>query len=152
MPAGAAGPDTPTAPGFRVPVLDSARVIDSRELTGKVMVIRFQASYCRVCARESAAFGRLVDRYRRRGVEFLAVHVQDTLADTRRFVRTHKIDYPVALDPRLVIGNQFGFKGTPYTVVVDRRGAMVARLRGESAVARLPRVLDDTLREGTGPN
>jgi peroxiredoxin len=145
-PAGVAGQATPTAPGFRVSLLDSPRVIDSRELTGKVMVLRFQASYCRPCARESAAFGRLVERYGARGVEFLAVHVQDTMPDTRRFIRAHKVGYPVALDPRLVIGNQFGFKGTPYTVVVDRRGEMVARLQGENAVARLPRILDAALR------
>jgi cytochrome c biogenesis protein CcmG, thiol:disulfide interchange protein DsbE len=150
-PAGGAGQETPTAPGFRVTLLDSARVIDSRELTGKVMVLRFQASYCQPCARESAAFGRLIERYRRRGVEFLAVHVQDTLPDTRRFIRTHNVGYPVALDPRLVIGNQFGFKGTPYTVVVDRRGEMVARIHGASAVARLPRILEDALRQGAPP-
>ena len=148
--AGAASP-TPAAPGFRVPVLDSGRVIDSRELTGTVMVLRFQASYCRPCAREAAAFGRVVDRYRERGVVFLALHVQDARGDTRRFIRTHHVDYPVALDPRLAIGNQFGFKGTPYTVVVDRRGRMVARLRGEGAVARLPRILDNALLEGSRP-
>ena len=146
LPPGVAGQATPTAPGFRVTLLDSPRVIDSRELTGTVMVLRFQASYCRPCARESAAFGRLVERYGRRGVEFLALHVQDTVSDTRRFIRAHKVRYPLALDSRLAIGNQFGFKGTPYTVVVDRRGEMVARIHGESAVARLPRILDAALR------
>jgi cytochrome c biogenesis protein CcmG/thiol:disulfide interchange protein DsbE len=129
-----------------VTLLDSSRVIDSRELTGTVMVLRFQASYCPPCARESAAFGRLVRRYHPLGVEFLALHVQDSVSDTRRFMRTHGVDYPVALDPRLAIGNQFGFKGTPYTVVVDRRGEMVARIQGASAMARLPRILDTALR------
>jgi peroxiredoxin len=129
-----------------VTLLDSSRVIDSRELTGKkVLVLRFQASYCRPCARESAAFNRLVERYRNRDVEFLALHVQDTVTDTRRFIRAHKVTYPVALDPKLAIGNRFGFKGTPYTVVVDLEGEMVARLHGESTVSRLPRVLDEAL-------
>ncbi|HEV8641465.1 MAG TPA: TlpA disulfide reductase family protein [Methylomirabilota bacterium] len=138
----------PAAPGFRVKLLDSARTIDSRDLLGKkVLVLRFQASYCKPCARESAAFGRLVQRYRRRGVEFLALHVQDTVADTRRFVRAQKVTYPVALDLRLTIGNQFGFKGTPYTVVVDLKGEMVAGIHGLSAVTRLPRILDAALPE-----
>ncbi len=137
----------PAAPGFRVKLLDSPRVIDSRELLGKkVIVLRFQASYCRPCRRESASFARLVERYHDRGVEFLALHVQDTVADTRRFVRAQKVTYPVALDPRLTIGNRFGFEGTPYTVVIDRKGELVARIRGESAVSRLPRILDEALR------
>ena len=139
----------PAAPGFRVKLLDSPRAFDSREMMGKkVVVLRFQASYCKPCAREAAAFGRLVERYRGRDVEFLALHVQDTVADTRRFVRTYRIQYPVALDPKLTIGNRYGFKGTPYTVVIDRKGEIAALLTGESAVSRLPRVLDDALRQG----
>lgn len=137
----------PAAPGFRVRLLDSGKTVDSRELIGKkILVLRFQASYCRPCARESAGLARLADRYRARNVELLAIHVQDTAADARAFVRTNKISYPVALDPRLTMGNQYGFKGSPFTVVVDRKGEVVARLVGESAVTKLPRILDDLLR------
>jgi peroxiredoxin len=137
----------PAAPGFRVRLLDSGKTVDSRELIGKkILVLRFQASYCKPCARESAGLGRLADRYRARNVELLAVHVQDTAADARRFVRANRVSYPVALDPRLTMGNQYGFKGSPYTVVVDRKGEIVARIVGESAVTRLPSILDDLLR------
>ena len=139
----------PAAPGFRVKLLDSGRTFDSREMMGKkVVVLRFQASYCKACAREAAAFGRLVERYRGREVEFLALHVHDTVADTRRFMRAQRINYAVALDPKLTIGNRYGVKGTPYTVVIDRKGEIVARLPGESAVTRLPRILEDALRQG----
>jgi peroxiredoxin len=139
----------PAAPGFRVKVLDSGRTFDSREMMGKkVVVLRFQASYCRACARESAAFGRVAERYADRGVEFLALHVQDTVADTRRFVRAQKANYPVALDPKLTIGNRYGVTGTPYTVVIDRKGEITARITGAAAPARLPRILDDALRQG----
>jgi len=138
----------PAAPGFTVKLLDSGRTLDSKELIGKsIVVVRFQASYCKPCVKESPAFGRLVERYRNRGVEFVALHVQDALADTRRFMRAQKVSYPVALDPKLTVGNRFGFKGTPYTVVIDRKGEMVARISGASAVARLPKILDELLRE-----
>jgi len=140
----------PAAPGFRVKLLDGGRAFDSREMMGKkVVVLRFQASYCKPCVRESEAFARLVERYRGREVEFLALHVQDTTADVRRFTREHRVTYAIALDPKLTIGNRYGVKGTPYTVVIDKRGEIVARLPGESAVARLPRVVDDALRRGT---
>ena len=138
----------PAAPGFTVKLLDSGRTLDSKELIGKsIVVVRFQASYCKPCVKESAAFGRLVERYRNRGVEFVALHVQDTLADTRKFMRAQKVSYPVALDPKLTVGNRFGFKGTPYTVVIDRKGEMVARISGASAVGRLPKIIDELLRE-----
>ena len=91
------------------------------------------------------------ERYRARGVEFIALHVQDTVADTRTFMRANKVNYPVALDPKLGVANRFGFKGAPYTVVVDLKGEMVARLRGESAMTKLPRILDQALRGAPPP-
>jgi peroxiredoxin len=137
----------PAAPGFKVRLLDG-RTLDSRDLIGKkILVVRFQTSYCKPCAKESAALSRVAERYRERGVEVVAVHVQDTAVDVRRFIRANKVTYAVALDPQLTIGNRYGFKGTPYTVVVDRRGEMVVRLHGESAVARLPRILDEIIKK-----
>ena len=136
----------PAAPGFRVKQFDGSRTFDSREMIGKkVVVLRFQASYCKPCVKESAAFSRLTDRYAPRGVEVLALHVQDTAADVRRFMRAQKPGYAIALDPKLVVGNQYAVKGTPYTVVIDRKGEIVARLAGESAMMKLPRILDDAL-------
>ncbi|HEU5193659.1 MAG TPA: TlpA disulfide reductase family protein [Methylomirabilota bacterium] len=142
----AAAEAAPAAPGFRVRTLDGKRTIDSKELIGrKVVVLRFQASYCKPCAKESVMLNRVMERYRDRGVEIVAIHIQDTAADTRNFVRANKVTYPVALDPRLTLGNRFGFKGTPYTVVIDRKGEMVERLAGEGAVRRLPQMLDGLL-------
>ncbi len=141
-----------TAPGFRVKLVDGSREIDTRELIGKrILVLRFQSSYCKPCGRESAALGRVAARYRDRGVEVLALHVQDTAVDTRRFIKRYEVHYPVALDPQLTIGNRYGFKGTPYTVVVDRKGEMVAQIRGESAVARLPKILDKIIAAEPAP-
>jgi peroxiredoxin len=142
----------PAAPGFKVRLLDSGTTVDSHDVVGKkILVLRFQASYCKPCAKESAALGRVYDRYRTRGVEVLAVHVQDTAADTRAFVRKYKPTYPIALDPKLTIGNSFGFKGTPYTVVIDQKGEMVTQLQGESVVGKLPRILDELLKKGPPP-
>jgi len=80
-----------------------------------------------------------------RGVELLAIHVQDAPADVQRFVAEQKVTYKVALDPRLSVGNRFGFRGTPYTVVVDLRGEMSRGSTASPALTRLPRILDGLL-------
>ena len=136
----------PAAPGFRVKQVDGARTFDSRDMMGKkVVVLRFQTSYCKPCVKESPALSRLTERYAPRGVEVLALHVQDTAADVRRFMKAQKPGYAIALDPKLVVGNRYGVKGTPYTVVIDRKGEIILRHGGEGAINRLPRVLDDAL-------
>ena len=143
----------PAAPGFKVHLFDSKTTVDSRDLIGKkILVLRFQASYCKPCVKESPALGRLFDKYRSRDVDVLALHVQDTANDTRAFMRKYKVNYPVALDPQLTIGNSFGFKGTPYTVVIDQKGEIVAQITGAAAVARLPKILDDLLKASAPPS
>lgn len=142
------GEAAPTAPGFTVKLLDGKTTLDSRDLIGKkILVLRFQASYCKPCAKESPGLARIADRYRPRGVEVVAFHVQDTIADTRAFIRKYRATYPVAVDPKLNIGNSFGFKGSPYTIVIDRKGEMVAQIHGESVVGRLPGILDELLKK-----
>ena len=52
----------PAAPGFKVRLLDGSRTVDSRDLIGKkILVLRFQASYCAPCARESAGLARVAE-------------------------------------------------------------------------------------------
>ena len=136
----------PAAPAFRVKQVDGGRTFDSRDMLGKkVIVLRFQASYCKPCVKESVGLSRLTERYGPRGVEVIALHVQDTATDVRRFMRAHKPGYAIALDPKLFVGNRYSVKGTPYTVVIDKKGEIVARLTGESAITKLPRILDDAL-------
>ncbi|HEX2437504.1 MAG TPA: TlpA disulfide reductase family protein [Methylomirabilota bacterium] len=142
----AAAQAAPSAPGFHVTTLDGRR-FELRDMLGrKVVVLRFQTSYCKACIKESAALSQVADKYRDRGVEVLAVHVQDTTADVKKFVEEQKPTYAVALDPKLTLGNRFGFRGTPFTVVIDKKGEIVARVHGEGAVRRLPRTLDPLLK------
>ncbi len=148
----AAADAAPAAPGFRVTLLDRAGTFDSRDRIGKsIVVLRFQASWCRPCVKESPALARIADRYRGRRVEVLALQVEDTATDVRRFVQSERPSYLVALDPRLIIGNRYGAKGTPYTVVIDRKGEIVSRISGESAVIQLPRILDGLLARDRRP-
>jgi cytochrome c biogenesis protein CcmG, thiol:disulfide interchange protein DsbE len=137
----------PPAPAFTLRLVDGSGKLDSRALIGKkVVVVRFQASWCKVCVEEAPGIQRLWEKYRASGVEVVGIQVQDTAADALRFLSAHGATYPAGLDPRLTIANRFGFKGTPYTVVIDKRGEMVARIHGRADEARLSRVLDPLIR------
>lgn len=136
----------PTAPAFTLRLLDQKKTFDSRSLLGKkVLVVRFQASWCQVCVREAPAFERLYRKYRGRGVEFVGVQVQDTPADARKFLRAHRASYLAGLDPDLRIANRFGFKDAPETVVISRKGEIAARLSGPSSEAELAKAIDRLL-------
>ena len=137
---------SPAAPAFTLRLLDSRKTLDSRAYLGKsVLVVRFQASWCRLCVREAAGFERAYRKYKLRGAEFVGIQVQDTAADARKFLNAHGATYPAGLDPTLTIANRFGFKGTPYTVVISEKGEMVARIHGSADEARLAKTLEPLL-------
>ncbi|MGH7349940.1 MAG: TlpA family protein disulfide reductase [Candidatus Rokuibacteriota bacterium] len=133
----------PAAPAFTITLLDGSGQFDSRAHIGKhILVVRFQASWCKVCNEEAAGLERIYKKYRARGVELVSVQVQDTEADARHFLQANKATYPAGLDPRLKIANRFGFRGTPYTVIINKGGEMVSRIHGRADEARLSRILD----------
>jgi len=136
----------PNAPAFTLRLLDGNKTLDSRAYLGRsILVVRFQASWCRVCVREAPGFERAYRKYRPLGVEFVGIQVQDTETDARKFLKAHDAGYPAGLDPALKIANRFSFKGTPYTVVISRKGEMMARIHGSADEARLARAIDPLL-------
>jgi peroxiredoxin len=142
----AAAPDTPAAPAFSARLLDENRTLDSRALIGKkVVVLRFQGSWCKVCTAQAAGIQRLAEKYGPRDVEVIGVHVNDTAADARAWRRRYKQTYPAALDPGARIATRFGFKRAPYTVVIDKKGEMVARIHGSADEARLAKIIEPLL-------
>ena len=69
---------------MRVPLLTGGEPFDSRSLMGKkVLVLRFQASWCKSCASQAAGIERIYERYKDRGVELLAIQVDDPEKEAR---------------------------------------------------------------------
>src|SRR5215470_8014566 len=72
------------APPLAAPLLDENREFDSRALIGKkVLVLRFQGSWCKTCTAQAPGIQRLAEKYRDRDVEVIGVHVNDTAAEAR---------------------------------------------------------------------
>ena len=137
----------PAAPAVRMPLLTGGETFDSRALIGKkVLVLRFQASWCKTCAAQAAGLQHAYDRYKARDVEILAIHVNDPEPDARAFLERHRATYPAVLDPGLQVANRFGFKRAPYTVVINKRGEIAARLDATADEARLTAAIDAALK------
>lgn len=142
-PAAAAAPAAPPLAGK---LLDEAREFDSRALIGKkVLVLRFQGSWCKTCTAQAPGIQRLAEKYRDREVEVIGVHVNDTAAEARAWRKRYKQTYGAVLDPGARMATRFGFKVAPYTVVVDKRGEVVKRITGAADEARLTKLLDPLL-------
>jgi thiol-disulfide isomerase/thioredoxin len=110
------------------------RKVHLRDLRGKVVVLNFWATWCGPCAREMPLLVEMEKQYRKRGVVFAAVSLDDSR--TRRqvpdFISRHGVVFPVwygatAEDlERLALG-----QAIPATAFFDADGRVAARVLGE---------------------
>jgi thiol-disulfide isomerase/thioredoxin len=112
---------------------------------GKVMVVNFWATWCAPCREEIPFFIQLQERYRSQGLVFVGIAVDDK-AKVKTFAAEMGINYPIligelaAMELSRKAGNRLG--GLPFTLIVDRRGKVVATELGvvkklESAIQPL---------------
>lgn len=101
--------------------------------------------------RESPAFEQAYRKYRSRGVEFVAVQLENSARDARKFLRAHQASYPAGLDPDLAIATRFAVVATPSTLIIDRKGQISARSVGPAGEEWLAEHLDPLLTGGARP-
>ncbi|MGE3771861.1 MAG: TlpA disulfide reductase family protein [Gammaproteobacteria bacterium] len=118
------------------------------EWQGKLVVLNFWATWCPPCLKEMPAFVRLQRRYGERGLQFIGIAL-DTREEVARFVQEHGIDFPILAGEEDVavymqrLGNTIG--ALPFTVVVDRDGAVRHTHQGEWSEADAERIITGLL-------
>lgn len=103
------------------------------EWDGKVVLCNFWATWCRPCREEVPMLVRLSNELGSKRVAIVGIAV-DFAAKVREFAKEYKVTYPILLagpdgiDLMRATGNRVG--GLPYTVLLDRHGAIAHRKLG----------------------
>ncbi len=141
------------APDFSLPLFNGGP-LSLHSLRGKPVLLNFWASWCAPCREETPLLVRLHQVYGPRGVEFVGINAEDTLADARRFIAQYSVDYPVVRmdDERLI--DAYAVPGLPTTVFIGADGIVKGKVAGgfvgpegeKLLIARLDRLLADLRR------
>ncbi len=128
------------APAFRLESLDSpGRVIDSKDMLGKVWLLNTWASWCVSCREEHPV---LVDFARTAAVPIVGLNYKDTRVDGMRWLAQFGNPYVVsAFDEAGRVGIDYGVYAVPETFLIDKQG--VVRFKQIGPVT--PELLHDTL-------
>ena len=117
------------APDFKLKTFDGP-TISLRALRGRPVVLNFWASWCPPCRIEASLLERTWRVYKKRGVAFIGVDIQDREEDALRFIREFDITYPNAPDPSGEVSISFGVSGLPVTFFVSKDGQILRRWVG----------------------
>ena len=111
-------------PGFSLTTFDGEQ-IRSTDLSGKVVVINFWASWCTPCEEEAEDLEAAWKNYHARDVVFLGVDYVDTEPEAKAYLEKFHITYPNGADLGTRISQAFRTRGVPETYIFDKAGKLV---------------------------
>lgn len=133
------------APVWKLQAIDG-RALGSAELSGKVQVIEFWATWCPPCRASIPGLIELQEKYREDGLEIVGVSVdQGGEALVKQFVAAKKINYSVALAVPGFAESFGSFEGIPTTFVVDRKGMIRSMHEGYIEREKLEKLIKPLL-------
>lgn len=120
------------APAFRTQRLDGSDLAFPAAASGRPLVIRFWADWCKYCEPEMKAIDAVYRRHRDKGLEVLAINAGQDQATVEAFIRKLGVTYPVLLDEKSSIAKRYGVVGLPTTYFVDAKGVVRGKVIGEA--------------------
>jgi len=131
-------------PPFSLPSFPNNKPISLADYQGKPVFINLWASWCPPCQAETPD---LVKAYAKYGdkVQFIGVNLasQDSLPDVTAFVNKYGMKYPIALDTKGAVAEQYQALAIPTSIFVNREGIIVDRFVG----AITPQILEEGLKK-----
>ncbi len=114
---------------------------------GKVVLVNLFATWCPPCRAEMPGLVKIVDEYRGKGVDSLALSLdQDATEVVPRFAARYKMDFPVGY-PGEGPSVADGVSAIPVTLLIDRSGRLARSYVGMVDEEQLRHDLDQLVRE-----
>lgn len=110
-------------PALTVRTLAGDQVIRLEDLKGKVVLLDIWASWCAPCKEEMPLLDDLAPRLKARGVEILAVSIDEDRANAEEFLRSRpKWELTLAHDPEGKIPDALQPAKMPTSYIIDTKG------------------------------
>ncbi len=138
-----------SAPDFDLPVLDQKQTLSLDDMKGKVVYLDFWASWCGPCALSMPELEKLRARFQHQGFEVIAINLDSSLEDARRFLKDKDINYPILVDRKQKTPERYGVAGMPTAFLLDRNGQLRETHTGfkKGDTEKLTRIIQQLLQE-----
>lgn len=134
--------DTPSAP-FTISRLDSGKSlpvfqlktlqgesVDSKALSGRVLILNFWATWCGPCKEEMPSLERLRQKFYSDQLQILAVTTENRPQEIQAFWHQLELQFDVLLDEQEELSQTLMVRNMPTTVIFDAHGNLRGRIMG----------------------
>jgi cytochrome c biogenesis protein CcmG/thiol:disulfide interchange protein DsbE len=112
-------------PDLRLASLNGSRAVRLGDLRGKVVLLDVWASWCAPCKQELPMLDDMAGRLRGKGIEIVAVSVDDNREDAEGFLRSRsKWSIRLAHDPDGKLPSKLNPPKMPSSYFIDRNGVI----------------------------
>lgn len=117
----------------------TGKVVALRQYAHKPVLVNLWGSWCLPCNREAPLLARFA-RTHTKQLAVLGIDVTDSRTGARAWYRRYGRAYPSIWDPRALLAGSWS-RGTPTTLVFDRRHRLVKRIEGAVTAKQLTAAL-----------
>jgi peroxiredoxin len=108
------------------------------DLSGRVVLLNFWATWCLECRLEMSAFERLHREFSVQGLAVVGINAREGTSTIREYARELGLTFPLILDSKGTINAAYGVIGLPTTFLIGRDGRPVALAVGPREWASTP--------------
>ena len=118
-----------TAPDFQT-TLSSGEPVSLKDYRGKSVLLTFWATWCEPCKKEMPEIQAAYEAHKEEGLTVLAVNFGEKGGEAQAFADKMGLTFPVLLDRKINIAEQYGVVSLPVTFFIDRNGMIRERVFG----------------------
>jgi peroxiredoxin len=112
------------APDFTLNDLSGQPVALSSYQGKKAVLIDFWATWCGPCKAAMPGLQDLAEKFGDRGFEVVSIDQGETVNQVRSFIERKKYTFQVLLDHDRAVGDAYGVRGIPTSILVDKHGVV----------------------------
>ncbi|HLR59319.1 MAG TPA: thiol-disulfide oxidoreductase ResA [Pseudogracilibacillus sp.] len=138
------GDDAPNFELVQVNKHNEKEKVNLSELKGKGVMLNFWGTWCAPCRKEMPYMESLYPEYKEKGVEIVAVNLDQSELKVNQFIEEFDLTFPVPHDVRDEVRELYGIGPLPSTVFINPEGVIddivIGALTLESLEAQLKNI------------